>query len=131
MKNLTGTIHHIMNQNIQQKGFVAPVDVLMDLGVLEKKDFEAWRLGRVPFLEKVCRANLDQLSAMMSEIRACAARDALKPSWTDYHPYGKDRKNKLRFSKSGAEAIEAAYATHYVDVQRISQLKDNTNQGNG
>ncbi len=126
-KNLTGKIYNAMYQNIRQKGFAAPADVLMDIGVLEKKDYEDWRFGRIPFLEKVCHANLRQLSAIMSEVRAYAAKNKLKPSWTFYHQYGKDRKNKLRFSKSGDEKIETAYATHYVDAQRISQLKETTN----
>ena len=126
-KNLTGKIYNAMYQNIRQKGFAAPVDVLMDVGVLEKKDYEDWRFGRIPFLEKVCHANLRQLSAIMSEVRAYAAKNKLKSSWTFYHQYGKGRKNKLRFSKSGNEKIETAYATHYVDAQRISQLKETTN----
>jgi hypothetical protein len=126
-KNLTGKIHTSMYQNIRQKGFAAPVDVLMEIGVLEKKDYKDWRFGRIPFLEKTCHANLRQLSAIMSEVRAYAAKNKLKPSWTFYHQYGNNRKNKLRFSKSGDEKIETAYATHYVDVQRISQLKETTN----
>jgi len=126
-RNLTGKIHNAMYQNIRQKGFVAPVDVLMDMSVLEEKDYEDWRFGRVPFLEKVCHGNLRQLSAIMSEIRAYAGKSKLKSSWTFYHQYGKNRKSKLRFSKSGDEKIETAYATHFVDAQKISQLKETTN----
>ncbi|MDD4018871.1 MAG: hypothetical protein PHV28_13115 [Kiritimatiellae bacterium] len=128
MKNLTGKIQNAVYQNIQRKGFVAPVDVLMDIGVLEKNDYEAWRQGRVPYLEKVCRVNLHKLSDIMRALRICAAKGALKPSRTFYHPYGKDRKNKLRFSKSGNEQIEAAYATHFVDTQKANQLKSKTVQ---
>ena len=106
-----------MYQNIRQKGFVAPVDVLMDIGVLSKKDYEDWHFGRVPFLEKICHANLHQLSGMMHEMRAYAAQNSLKPSWTFYHQYRQNRKNKLRFSKYGNEKIEAHYATHFVEVK--------------
>lgn len=124
MKDLTGKIQDAVYQNIQRKGFVAPVDVLMDIGVLEKKDYDAWRRGQVPYLEKVCRVNLHKLSAIMHALRTCAAKNMLKPSWTYYHQYGKNRQTKLRFSKSGAEAIETAYATHYLDAQKTSQLKN-------
>ena len=48
MKDLTGKIQDAVYQNIQRKGFVAPVDVLMDIGVLEKKDYDSWRPGQVP-----------------------------------------------------------------------------------
>lgn len=105
-KNLTGKIYNAMYQNIRQKGFAAPVDVLMDIGVLEKKDYEDWRFGRIPFLEKVCHANLRQLSAIMSEVRAYAAKNKLKPSWTFYHQYGKDRKNKLRSASPGMKRLK-------------------------
>lgn len=59
-----------MYQNIQKKGFVAPVDVLMDIGVLEKKDYGDWCFGRISLLEKVCHANLRRLSAIMIAVRA-------------------------------------------------------------
>jgi hypothetical protein len=115
VKNLKGQIHNAIYKSLQQKGYAAPAEVLMDIGVLAKRDYEEWRFGKVPFLEKVCHANLRQLSEIMREIRAYAATNNLKPSWTFYHQYGQNKKNKLRFSKSGDEKIEAAYATHYVD----------------
>jgi hypothetical protein len=122
--NLRGQIHNAMYQNIHEKGYIAPVDVLMDIGVLSKQAYEDWRFGKVPFLEKVCNANLRALSGIMKEVRAYAAKNALKPSWTYYHQWGKHRDRKLRFSKSGDEAIERSYATHFVDVNRIGQLKN-------
>lgn len=116
---MIGKIHDAMYQRIRQKGFVAPVEVLMDIGVLDQKDYEDWRFGKVPFLEHACHANLRQLSGIMREIRTYALKNDLKSSWTFYHQYGKNRKNKLRFSKSGDEKIEAAYATHYLDKEKL------------
>ncbi len=115
IKNLKGQIHNAIYKSLQQKGYAAPVEVLMDIGVLAKRDYEEWRFGKVPFLEKDCHANLRQLSEIMREIRAYAATNKLRASWTLYHQYGQNKKNKLRFSKSGDEKIEAAYATHYID----------------
>ena len=122
-KNLTGQIHNAMYQNIRKKGWVAPVYVLLDIGVLSKESLENWRFGKVPFLEKVCQANLRQLSGIMHEIRAYAVKNKLKPSWTSYHQWGKNNKVKLRFSKSGDENIENHYATHFLDEKRIAELK--------
>jgi len=122
-KNLTGQVHNAMYQNIRKKGWAAPVDVLLDIGLLSKSDYENWRFRKVPFLEKVCKANLRQLSGIMHEIRAYAVKNNLKPSWTLYHQWGKNNKRKLRFSKSGDEKVEYHYATHYVDVKRIEELK--------
>ncbi len=125
-KNMTGKIHNAMYRRIRQKGFVAPVEVLMDIGVLEQNDYENWRFGKVSFLEQVCHANLRQLSSIMREIRAYASKNDLKPSWTCYHQYGKNRKNRLRFSKSGDENFETAYATHYLDKEKPCVSPKNT-----
>ena len=122
-KNLTGQVHNAMYQNIRKKGWVAPVDVLMEIGVLSKENYENWRFGRIPFLEKVCQVNLRLLSGIMHEIRAYAGKNGLKPSWTCYHQWGKNNKGKLRFSKTGDEKIERHYATHFVDTKRVAELK--------
>lgn len=121
--NIKGQIHNSMYQNIRKKGFVAPVEVLMDIGVLSKQDYENWRFGRVVFLEKVCKVNLHKLSGIMKEMRSYAAKNNLKPSWTFYHQWGKHKDRKLRFSKSNDEKIERSYATHFVEVKKIRELK--------
>jgi hypothetical protein len=99
---------------IREKGYIAPVDVFMRLGLLSVKDYEAWRSGSVPYMEKVCGANLGQLSFIMSLLRENAAKGNLKPSFTAYHQWGNSGKRVLRFSKYGDQKIERAYATHQV-----------------
>jgi len=32
---------------------VAPTDILIEMGNLSKKNYEAWRKGQVPYLERV------------------------------------------------------------------------------
>ena len=118
MKNLIGKVHDSMYRQCKSRGFAAPADVLMDIGVLDKKKYDDWRHGRVPYLEAVCSVNLHKLSEIMNVVRTYAAANGLKPSFTDYRQVGsKDR--KLRFSKSGNPAIEKAYATHYVVVNVV------------
>src|SRR5262245_43216714 len=48
---------------------VAPVDVLVGMGLLDPAKLEAWRLGRVPFLEKVIDCNLTRLSRLLRILR--------------------------------------------------------------
>ncbi|CAI3484483.1 hypothetical protein CIRMBP1197_02399 [Enterococcus cecorum] len=36
----------------QQRGYIAPLDVLMEIGVLTEQNYEAWRFGKVSYLEK-------------------------------------------------------------------------------
>lgn len=95
--------------------YISPVDLLMEIDILEVKDYKSWRLGNVPYLEKVCKTNLSKLSFILEELRKFAQENHLKPSKTVYNQWGtKGRKISLRFSKSNDSAIETAYATHYV-----------------
>ncbi|KJR44915.1 Recombinase [Desulfosporosinus sp. I2] len=90
-------------------------DCVVKIGVLSAKDYEDWRFGRVPYLEKVCKTNLSKLSFIIKELRAYALENHLKSSSTAYNQCGvKGKKIPLRFSKSGYTVIEEAYATHYV-----------------
>jgi len=104
-------------------GVIAPVDVLMRIGVLTKENYEKWRNGKIDYLERVCTCNLKKLSLIMKEMRAFATKNNLKPSWTYYRGWAKAKDIKLRFSKSGDENIEKAYATSFVSHQTIERLK--------
>jgi len=65
----------------------------------------------------------------MKQIRSYAKKAGLKPSFCYYKRWGVKKKQghkpviPLRFSKSGNPEIERAYATHYVDLDRVEQLK--------
>lgn len=48
-ENITGLVHNSMYQQIKKNGYAAPVQVLMDVGVLCKEDYEKWRAGRVDY----------------------------------------------------------------------------------
>ena len=138
MKNgeLIGKVHNSVYQQCQKRGYATPVDVLMDVGILEKLKYEEWRFGKVPYLEAVCNCNLRQLSFVMKQIRSYADKNGLRPSFCYYKQWGVRKKSgqghkqvyPLRFSKSGKVEIEKAYATHYVDSIRIAALKERQEQ---
>jgi len=129
-KELIGKVHSAIDHQCQERGYAAPIDVLMDIGVLPKDKYEDWRSGRVPYLEQACNINLRKLSFIMGQIRSYANKRGYKPSFTYYKPWGAKKKNgvrqtvPLRFSKSGASEIEREYATHYVDVKRIAEIRE-------
>jgi hypothetical protein len=111
---LTAKVNSAMYTLAKSKGYAAPVDVLMEIGVLSKADYENWRFGRTDYLERVCKVNLRKLATINKAMRGYASKQGLKPSWTDYRKWGKGKNIRLRFSKSGDENIERSYATHYV-----------------
>ena len=128
---LATKVHSAMYNQCRKRGYATAVDVLMDIGALKKEDYEAWRYGRVPYLEKVCTLNLAKLSTVRHEMRVYAQKAKLKPSFCYYKRWAVKKKGgqgkkpviPLQFSKSGREDIEKQYATHFVDSQRISELK--------
>lgn len=93
---------------------VAPVDVLVGMGLLTREHLEDWRRGRVPYLERVIHGNLTRLSRLLRILRFHAHDLNLKPSWTVYMRCGKGPKERLRFTKPGDPKLEEAYATHFV-----------------
>lgn len=61
-QELTKKVHDAVANKISQRGYTAPVDVLMEIGILTKQKYEEWRNGRVDYLERVCTSNLSKLS---------------------------------------------------------------------
>ena len=130
--NLNGKIHSSMYHQCQERGYATPVDVLMEIGALSKKKYEDWRFGRVTYLESVCTVNLRTLSTIMHQMRVYAKKTGLKPSFCYYKQWGTKKRDgqgkqkiiPLRFSKSGNPDVEKWYATHFVDVKRIQEIKD-------
>ena len=82
-KDLTGKIHSSMYHQLQTRGYAAPVDVLIDTGILPKQKYEDWRFGRVRYLEAVCNANLKRLSLLLHPMRVDACLFYTSPSPRD------------------------------------------------
>jgi hypothetical protein len=106
----------IADRCLKTQGHIALVDVFRGLGALSDTDHEAWRRRKVPYLEKVIRLNLGQINAVCRAVHASARRGKLKPSWTAYMSWGKGARVRLRFTKSGDETLERAWATHYLPI---------------
>ena len=131
-KELIGKVHSSMYHQLKKRGYATAVDVRMDLEILSKVNYELWRNGQVPYLEKVCNINLKKLSTILHEMRVYAKKGNLKPSFCVYKRWAVKKKNgqgkkpviKLRFSKSGSEDTENWYATHFVDTKIIEKMKE-------
>jgi uncharacterized protein len=108
------SVRRSVSDILRRQGFVSTVEVLMDMGKLSRKGYEDWRMGRVPFLERVVTINLGKLQGILRELAATCRQLGLKESFTDYRKWGKGNKVPLRFSKSGDPLVEKAYATHFV-----------------
>ena len=50
---LSRKAHAAVYHQCQRRGYAAPVEVLMEIGVLPKQKYEEWRFGKIPYLEQV------------------------------------------------------------------------------
>ena len=107
-------IERLVDEVLANGKVVAPVDVLVGMGLLRRDHLDDWRRGRVPYLERVITCNLTRLSRMLRLLRFHAHDLNLKPSATVYMRHGKGPKQRLRFTKTGDANLELAYATHFV-----------------
>lgn len=90
-KELINRIRAAFNKLLSEKNYVAMVDVLIEINVLSKKDYDAWRYGRISYLERVIRLNLRKINILMKELRKCAVENELKPSYTAYMRWGRGK----------------------------------------
>ena len=117
-KQLESKLGVVTSGLLREKGYIAFVDVFMRLGYLDPKDYENWRMKRVPCLERVITVNLSKINFIMKTVRRNCRNGNLKENWTGYKSWGKGKKIWLRFSKSGEDSIEKTYATHFLKSKR-------------
>jgi hypothetical protein len=106
---------------LEEKGYIAFVDIFMKLGYLDVVDYEKWRRGQIPYLEKVIKVNLKKIQFVLKSVRQNCERGNLKASRTVYKSWGKGSKKSLRFSKTGAQHIEDLYSTHYLRPKKTDE----------
>jgi len=105
----------------KEKGYISFVDLFIKLGYLELQDYEKWRRGQIPYLEKVINLNLKKISYLMKAVKANCEKGNLRASQTVYKSWGKGSKKTLRFSKSGTRNIEELYSTHFLMTKEKKQ----------
>jgi hypothetical protein len=107
-------IERVVAEQLAKGNVVAPVDVLIGIGLVRPEHLADWRRGRVAYLEHTINCNLSRLSRLLRILRFHAHDLNLKPSLTVYKRHGKGPRQQLRFSKTGDRNLEAAYATHFI-----------------
>lgn len=115
-------VNSILINQIKQRGYIAPIDVFMDLDKLTKDNYTKWRNGQIDYLERVFACNLSQCSFVLDEIHKFALINKLKPSKTVYKGWGKNKNKLLRFSKTNNPFVENKYSTHYFPIKQSQVL---------
>lgn len=99
---------------LSKSDVVAPVEVLIEMGNLSRKNHDAWRKGQVPYLERVFEGNLSKANRILRIIGFHAHDLNMVPSQTAYHQWGKGKSRTLQFSKTGNRKLEEAYSRHFL-----------------
>jgi hypothetical protein len=105
-KNLTAQVERAVVAVLSREGHLTYPALLCELQVLTKQDLEAWRAGRVPYLEKVIRTNLTRLSRIQTAVRQMARARNWKRTVTEL-------KRGRRYSKTSHPFVEEEYAAYY------------------
>lgn len=61
---------------------VAPIEVLVEMQLLTRRDIDDWRRGLVPYLERVIRGNLTRLLSAVTLGRSSVVTQRQSPSVT-------------------------------------------------
>jgi hypothetical protein len=93
-------------------GHVTPVDALLATGWLTADNLTRWQRGHVAYLERVVTASLPKINTAMRLFRRWTQQRGLRSSQITYTTSTRPHR-PLRFSKSGAPAIERIYRTRW------------------
>ena len=115
-------VHRAAEAALFRQHYVSAIDVLCGMGLLAPVHVDAWRKGRVDFLERVIQGNLKKISSSMAIFHLWPREKGLKPSETEYMRSTRNGKVSLQFSKSGDPGIEKSYRTHFVSPE-LSEKK--------
>ena len=110
-KQLTDRVERAALALLARDGRLTYPTLLRELGILSPRDLEAWRGGRVPFLEKVTRANLTKLGRIQTAVRRLARAHGLQRRIV-HAPRGR------RYSKSRHPFVEEEYGAVYTTPGR-------------
>ncbi|MEK4302362.1 hypothetical protein MKY30_23675 [Oceanobacillus sp. FSL W8-0428] len=113
-RTVRGKIYKNASAELRDKGYISPINVLVQMDRLTVKQVEGWRFKRINYLEGAINLNLAKLKHFLQGFKKYAKEHHLKPSVTVYKSWGKGAKKTLRFSKTGNPNLEKSCLTHYV-----------------
>lgn len=123
----------VADHALSTRQVVTPLEVLVGIGWLPAAQVEAWRRGRVPYLERVADVNLARLSTALRLLGDWARRRHLTPSETVYVAWTRDR-HRLCFTKTGNAHLERVWRTHWIspaltDAKQARRTRQPTTAG--
>lgn len=106
-------IIQIADRELEGKGFVTPIDILLGLGLLAPSCLERWKRGCTECLEEVLQSSLPKISNYLEFLKQWAESKRLKFSRLVYLSSTRN-KERLKFTKNGNRDSEEQFSTHFV-----------------
>lgn len=106
---------------LQLQKYVAPVDVLVRLGWMQRAAVEAWRHGRVARLADELPVDRAKVTTAFEYLLGWARERGLRPSETAYVASTRDRR-PLEFA--GDEAADRFFRTHWVSADLSDKQRE-------
>ncbi len=89
---------------LMEQGEVAPVEVLLAIGCLAYRDYEAGREGRVAFLEDLLQCSPEEVRRLLQEVGARALAHGLRAEEFSYAHWAGPQQRAERPAQSRAAA---------------------------
>ena len=99
---------------MKREGSVGPLELLVEMALLERAHVESWRRGVIPHLEPMIQAGPDKLRKVFEHFRAWAAARGLRPVEASYQRADTQGIVVLQVTVNGEAAREEFYRQWYV-----------------
>jgi hypothetical protein len=108
--NFYGSIVKAVKELLMEKNEISAVDLLKKMSMVDPVHCERWKKGQVPYFEKIVQCNLSKTNRILRVFRMHAHDLKMGSKIVKYSRKGGI---PLRFSKTGDQNIEDAYARHF------------------
>lgn len=108
--NFYSSIVKAIKELLMEKNEISAVDLFVKMSIVDPVHFKRWKKGQVPYFEKIVHCNLSKANRILQVFRMHAHDLKMGSKIVKYSRKGGI---PLRFSKTGDNNIEEAYARHF------------------
>jgi hypothetical protein len=101
---------------LARQQYVSAIDVFCGMGLLASTNVDAWRKGRIDFLERMLQGSPGKISSSLSIFRDWALEKGLHPSEIEYARNTRAGTAPLQFTQAAHPEMEKIYRTHYLSA---------------
>jgi hypothetical protein len=101
---------------LARQPYVSAIDVFCGMGLLASTNVDAWRKGRIDFLERMLQGSPGKISSSLSIFRDWAEAKGLHPSEIEYARNTRAGTTPLQFTQAAHPEMEKIYRTHYLSA---------------